>query len=90
VPLGRVTRWIDANSGENLYSQARVIDEFDLELDSLNNEYQHGNALCGGGVFEWFTENGQVPGSNPDADGFTAFNNIVAVDQRCALAGRSD
>ena len=81
VPLDTgVTRWIDANSGENLYSEARLIDEFDLELDSLNNEYQHGNALCGGGVFEWFTEDGQVPGSSPDSDGFTAFNNIVAVD----------
>jgi hypothetical protein len=80
VPFEKATRWIDAHSGANLYTQARRIEEFDLELDSLNNEYQHGNALCGGGVFEWFTEDGQVSGSNPDSDGWTAFNNIVAVD----------
>ncbi len=71
---------VDAMSGRKLYERAPRHEEYDLELDSLNNEYQHGYALCGGGVFEWFTEDGKVSGANPSTDGWTAFHAINKVD----------
>ncbi len=71
---------IDAMSGRELYRRAPRHEEYDLELDSLDNEYQHGNALCGGGVFEWFTEDGKVSGANPSTDGWTAYHAINKVD----------
>ncbi|HEX6184579.1 MAG TPA: thrombospondin type 3 repeat-containing protein [Pyrinomonadaceae bacterium] len=74
------TMYIDAHTGARLYTSSRVMNELDLELDTLLNEGPRDDGACGGGV-RWFEEGGVLPTPTPrpDEDGYTAFYSIWAV-----------
>jgi len=80
--------FVDANSGAVLYRQPRVMEDFDLDLETGGNQGPHDTWPCWWNPFitaddQWLDENGvntAFGGSSPDAEGYQAFNNIRAVD----------
>jgi len=77
--------FIDANNGALLYARASAIHDFELDLETGNHAGPYGgdwDCWAGPGTTaddEWFDEDGNTD-SAADAEGWQAFNNIVAVD----------
>ena len=81
VHLVNQTVYVDAHTGALVFTQSHVMPAFDLELETLNGApNRSGVSACGGGEERWYEEGGQVAGTNPSPEGFTAFQNIAAVD----------
>jgi hypothetical protein len=76
---GPASLFFDAFDGQLRYKQLHTMHDFDLEYLSTAKHDTSSSCFIFVDTDEWFDENGVISGANPDAEGFTAFNNIKTV-----------
>jgi Zn-dependent metalloprotease len=78
---GLTNVFVDAFNGMVRLKQSHVMEDFDLDLETGNNDTSSSCWILTSSDDAWFDENGVVSGASPDAEGNTTFSNIKAVDK---------